>query len=85
MVVTDSGGIQEETTFCRVPCLTLRPNTERPSTIELGTNELLPFDMEILKNKMNLIESHQYKSGVVPPLWDGKATERIVKIISELV
>ncbi|NNC83311.1 MAG: UDP-N-acetylglucosamine 2-epimerase (non-hydrolyzing), partial [Flavobacteriales bacterium] len=54
-ILTDSGGIQEESTFRQIPCLTLRPNTERPSTITLGTNELVTFDLEVLREKMNAI------------------------------
>ncbi len=80
-VLTDSGGIQEETTFRQVPCLTLRANTERPSTIDLGTNELVPFDLEIIEGFINQIRSGTYKKGQVPPLWDGKATERIVEVL----
>ena len=84
-VLTDSGGIQEETTFRQVPCLTLRPNTERPSTIDLGTNTLVPFDPEVVTSYIDQITDGTYKTGVVPPLWDGKATERIVKILSEIL
>ncbi len=84
-VLTDSGGIQEETTFRQVPCLTLRPNTERPSSIELGTNTLVPFDTEVVNNYIDQITDGTYKTGVIPPLWDGKATERIVKILSEIL
>ena len=82
LVITDSGGIQEETTFRRIPCLTLRENTERPITIELGTNELIPFDLAVIEQKISSIEKGTFKKGTVPPLWDGKATERIVKEIS---
>lgn len=81
-VITDSGGIQEETTFLQVPCLTLRANTERPITISLGTNELIPFDERIIEEKILSIEKGTYKKGNIPPLWDGKATERIVNILS---
>lgn len=84
-VLTDSGGIQEETTFRQVPCLTLRPNTERPSTIDVGTNTLVPFDPEVVTSYIDQITDGTYKTGVVPPLWDGKATERIVKILSEIL
>lgn len=77
-VITDSGGIQEETTFSGVPCLTLRPNTERPSTITLGTNTLLPLDVETVAQSIAEIENGTYKSGEIPPMWDGHATERIV-------
>ena len=76
-VITDSGGIQEETSFRRVPCLTLRPNTERPSTVTIGTNELVPFDIETVQNKINSIIEGTYKKGDIPPMWDGKSTERM--------
>jgi UDP-N-acetylglucosamine 2-epimerase (non-hydrolysing) len=84
-VLTDSGGIQEETTFRQVPCLTLRPNTERPSTIEIGTNTLVPFDPEVVESYIDQITAGTYKKGQIPDLWDGKATERIVKILSEIL
>jgi UDP-N-acetylglucosamine 2-epimerase (non-hydrolysing) len=84
-VITDSGGIQEETTFRRIPCLTLRPNTERPSTVVIGTNELVPFDIDIIQKKINAIISGTYKKGNIPPLWDGKSTERILAICSKLM
>lgn len=84
-VLTDSGGIQEETTFRQVPCLTLRPNTERPSTIDVGTNTLVPFDTTIVTSYIDQITDGTYKKGRVPELWDGKATERIVKILSEIL
>lgn len=83
-VMTDSGGIQEETTYRQVPCLTLRPNTERPITIEMGTNELLPFDTTILSRKIQTIREGLYKKGEIPPLWDGKATERIVEHLMKI-
>ena len=82
-IVTDSGGIQEESTFAGIPCLTLRPNTERPVTITTGTNTLLPFDLELLKKEIASIENGTYKKGAIPELWDGKSTERILKIISD--
>ncbi len=85
LILTDSGGIQEESTFRQVPCLTLRPNTERPSTVTLGSNELITFDLDLIKSKLAEIESGQYKKGQVPPLWDGQATQRIVAILSELL
>ena len=84
-VITDSGGIQEETTFRKVPCLTLRPNTERPSTITLGTNTLVEFDEATILNLVGQIESGTYKTGQVPPLWDGHTTERIVEIIANML
>ncbi len=80
-VITDSGGIQEETTYLGIPCLTVRTTTERPVTIEVGTNNLVkPEYTEILKAIDNLI-SQKTKSGQIPPLWDGKAGERIAEII----
>ena len=85
LIVTDSGGIQEESTFLQIPCLTLRPNTERPITVTLGTNELIPFDEKIIEDRITRIEKGQGKKGTVPPMWDGKATERIVKILSEIL
>lgn len=80
-VLTDSGGVQEETTFQKVPCLTLRPNTERPITIEVGSNELIPFDENIINNKVNEILENSFKVSKKPSLWDGNATERILKIL----
>lgn len=85
VVVTDSGGIQEETTFRKVPCLTIRPNTERPSTIEIGTNELLGFDLVVIADRIARIDAGTFKEGVVPPLWDGKATQRIVERLRKLL
>ena len=80
-VITDSGGIQEETTYLGVPCLTLRKNTERPITITMGTNTLIGNDFKSLNNKIDEILKGTYKKGNIPPKWDGKAAERIAKII----
>ncbi len=80
-VLTDSGGIQEETTFRQVPCLTLRDNTERPSTVEIGTNELVEYNFEAVAEKINQIENGTFKKGAIPPFWDGKATKRIVEVL----
>ena len=66
-----------------VPCLTLRKNTERPITVELGTNILLGEDLDLLENEVHQILAGKAKQGSVPPLWDGKAGERIAEIISE--
>lgn len=85
LIITDSGGIQEESTFLQIPCLTLRPNTERPVTVTLGTNELIPFDEKIIEDRIRKIETGQGKKGKIPPMWDGKATERIVKNLSEIL
>jgi UDP-N-acetylglucosamine 2-epimerase (non-hydrolysing) len=82
-VVTDSGGIQEETTVLRVPCFTLRENTERPITIELGTNTLLGLEPERLRDLPTLLADP--KPGQIPPLWDGRAGERAAEAIERLV
>lgn len=84
-VITDSGGIQEETTFRQIPCITLRPNTERPSTIEIGSNTLLSFDKEKILATVEQIMRNDYKSCQIPPLWDGKATERIFEVINKII
>ena len=84
-VITDSGGIQEETTFRRIPCLTLRPNTERPVTVTLGSNELISFDLEALKEAIGRIHAGTFKRGEVPPLWDGHATERVVAALDSIL
>lgn len=81
-VVTDSGGIQEETTWLGVPCLTLRENTERPVTITVGTNVLIGRDMERLRAELRKIIAGKAKVGDVPPLWDGKASERIADVLT---
>lgn len=83
-IVTDSGGIQEESTFVGKPCLTLRPNTERPVTVTEGTNTLVPFEMDIITKYISQIENGSYKKGLIPKLWDGKSTERILNFISKL-
>ncbi len=84
-ILTDSGGIQEESTWLGVPCLTLRPNTERPVTVTHGTNELLPFDLGIIRNHIQIIQQGQFKKGVQPIMWDGKATNRIFEIFSRIL
>ncbi len=84
VVITDSGGIQEETTYLRVPCLTLRSNTERPVTVTLGTNVLVGSDSGKLKAELLKVLEGKGKSGSVPPLWDGHAGERIADILGKL-
>ncbi len=76
LVITDSGGLQEETTYFRTPCLTLRPNTERPITIKLGSNRLT--DLPNLLSDVQQFLSGPLKLGQIPPLWDGKTSERII-------
>jgi UDP-N-acetylglucosamine 2-epimerase (non-hydrolysing) len=82
-VVTDSGGITEETTVMGIPCMTLRDNTERPETISEGTNELLGTDPKAIKPAMDRLFSGGWKKGTIPELWDGRTSERIVKILLE--
>lgn len=84
LIVTDSGGIQEETTYLQVPCLTFRDTTERPVTIELGTNILMKdLNPDTVIKQYNKILSGNVKKGIVPPLWDGKASDRIKDILFE--
>ncbi len=82
IVITDSGGIQEETTFLEVPCLTLRPNTERPVTVDMGTNIVVGLDFARLKTEVEKILGGGGKKGRTPPLWDGKASDRIAAVIT---
>ncbi|MCB0379926.1 MAG: UDP-N-acetylglucosamine 2-epimerase (non-hydrolyzing) [Flavobacteriales bacterium] len=84
-VLTDSGGIQEETTFRQIPCLTLRENTERPSTITIGSNELVEYNFSAVAEKINQIENGTFKKGQIPPFWDGKATKRIVEVLRKVL
>lgn len=81
LVLTDSGGIQEETTYMGVPCVTLRNNTERPITVEIGTNYLVGDNTENAFEKCVEILDGNFKKGEIPELWDGKAAERIVDIL----
>jgi UDP-N-acetylglucosamine 2-epimerase (non-hydrolysing) len=83
-VITDSGGITEETTVMRVPCMTLRNNTERPETVTVGTNELIGTDPKNLPPAFDRLFSGQWKKGAIPELWDGKAGKRIVTILDQL-
>lgn len=84
LVITDSGGAQEETTFLRVPCVTVRENTERPVTIKIGTNTLAGTSYESVRNTILKILK-EGKDGKIPPLWDGKASFRIKKIVEEIL
>jgi UDP-N-acetylglucosamine 2-epimerase (non-hydrolysing) len=82
-VMTDSGGIQEETTALGVPCLTLRATTERPVTVTQGTNRIVGADPEKIQAAWELIRRDQWPAGRLPDLWDGKAAERILKTLLE--
>ncbi len=84
VVITDSGGIQEETTYLGVPCLTLRDNTERPVTVSLGTNVLVGRDPDKLRSELSRVLAGQAKKGTIPPLWDGHAGERIAALLARL-
>lgn len=81
LVVTDSGGVQEETTYLGVPCFTLRENTERPVTIEVGTNMLIGHDLPLLRREIEQILEGDLPSGSVPDLWDGRAGERVASAV----
>ncbi len=83
-VVTDSGGITEETTVMGVPCITLRDNTERPETCTVGTNELIGTKPEAIKPALDKLFAGEWKKGAIPELWDGHAAERIIAILAEL-
>lgn len=84
-VITDSGGVTEETTVMGVPCMTLRNSTERPETVTMGTNELLGIDPAALAPAFEKLFSGQWKQGRIPPLWDGKTGERIVAHLEQLL
>lgn len=81
-VITDSGGIQEETTYLKIPCLTLRNSTERPATVESGTNTLIP-NLNLNEIELTLVKilNGEYKTGSIPPLWDGKSAARVADIL----
>ncbi len=81
IVITDSGGIQEETTFQRIPCITLRTSTERPVTVDVGTNVLLEFDSVAVEEECKRIEASVNLKGQIPELWDGKSSKRILELL----
>jgi UDP-N-acetylglucosamine 2-epimerase (non-hydrolysing) len=84
-VITDSGGITEETTVLGIPCLTLRDSTERPETVEVGTNMLIGADPDALIPALNILFDGKWKSGGIPPLWDGQTAPRIVAALEQLL
>ena len=82
VVITDSGGIQEETTYLNIPCLTVRENTERPITVSMGTNVLVGRDpRQTARPSCPTCWTGKAKKGTIPPLWDGKAGERIADVL----
>ena len=83
IVLTDSGGIQEESTFFGVPCLTVRENTERPITTTLGTNKLIGINYKKIPQEVDLVLAANSIKHTVPDLWDGKAANRICAIIND--
>jgi UDP-N-acetylglucosamine 2-epimerase (non-hydrolysing) len=85
LVMTDSGGIQEETTYLKIPCITLRDNTERPVTVTMGTNYLVGTNRDKIVETAFLILNGKGKKGKVPPLWDGKAGQRIIQILTNRI
>jgi UDP-N-acetylglucosamine 2-epimerase (non-hydrolysing) len=82
-VITDSGGITEETTVMGIPCITLRDNTERPETVEIGTNELIGTNPKAIKPALDKLFAGEWKKGGIPELWDGNAAERIIEKINK--
>lgn len=84
-VITDSGGITEETTVMGVPCLTLRNTTERPETVTIGTNELIGTDPSRIQPAMDRLFAGQWKTGAIPEKWDGRTGERIVEVLEKLM
>jgi len=83
LIVTDSGGLQEESTYMGIPCLTVRENTERPITITEGTNKLTKLDPELIFTETDLILSGKHKEGNIPDLWDGNTAQRVVAVFDE--
>jgi len=83
-VLTDSGGIQEESTYLQIPCVTLRENTERPVTVDVGTNRLVGTDSDKILQAFQEIMAGKWKTGAIPELWDGHTAERIVDVLEKL-
>lgn len=82
-VITDSGGLSEETTFLKIPCITVRDNTERPETVDIGTNILVGSNKKKLKSAINDALIFNWKISSIPPYWDGNSSKRIIKILSK--
>ena len=82
-VITDSGGITEETTVMHVPCITLRDNTERPETCTIGTNELIGTDPDAIKPALDKLFAGKWERGDIPERWDGRAAERIIALLAK--
>ena len=83
-VITDSGGITEETTVMGIPCMTLRDNTERPETVRIGTNELVGTHPKAITPALQKLFAGSWKKGSIPELWDGNSAKRIVEILYEI-
>jgi UDP-N-acetylglucosamine 2-epimerase (non-hydrolysing) len=84
-VITDSGGVTEETTVLGIPCVTLRDTTERPETVTIGTNELIGTDPARLKPALDRLFEGRWKQGAIPELWDGRTGPRIVTVLERLL
>ena len=84
-IITDSGGITEEATFFKVPCFTMRENTERPETINVGSNVLIGNNYNLLKRSINEVNNNRWKKSKVPEKWDGKTAYRILNIIDKII
>ena len=82
IVITDSGGIQEETTYLGTPCITVRENTERPITVTSGTNVLVGYDWDLFRQEFNRVLKGDREWKARPPLWDGNASDRVAEILS---
>ena len=85
LIITDSGGITEEATVLKIPCITLRDSTERPETVTVGTNELIGSNPVALTPYLDRLFTGKWKKGLIPDKWDGKASERIVGQLSKLL
>ncbi|MBI3579818.1 MAG: UDP-N-acetylglucosamine 2-epimerase, partial [Ignavibacteriales bacterium] len=85
LVLTDSGGIQEETTYLGIPCLTVRENTERPITVEIGTNQLCGLDVDRIIRASFEVFDGKTKHGSIPEFWDGNTAERIAAILNDTI